>query len=151
MKLAAALQERADINGKMEELRERLNRSVLVQEGEIPVEDPTELKSQIDSLSKRLMFLIGAINKTNSLTKVGSSTITQLIAKKDVLTLKVGVYRDIIDTAASSTRRARNTEIKIQSVISVKDWQKEADEIAREIRIIDNSLQETNWNTELIE
>jgi hypothetical protein len=151
MKLAAALQERADINSKIEELRERLNRSVLVQEGETPVEDPKELKAQIDSLSKSLIFLIGAINKTNSLTKIGDSTITQLIAKKDVLTLKVGVYRDIIDTAASSTRRARGTEIKIQPVISVKDWQKEADEIAKEVRFIDNTLQETNWNTELIE
>ena len=93
MKLAAALQERADINSKIEELRERLNRSVLVQEGETPVEDPKELKAQIDSLSKSLIFLIGAINKTNSLTKIGDSTITQLIAKKDVLTLNYEIGR----------------------------------------------------------
>ena len=52
---------------------------------------------------------------------------------------------------SSNTDRARNTEIKIVSVINVKSWQKEADETAKEIRLIDNKIQETNWTTELIE
>ena len=36
-------------------------------------------------------------------------------------------------------------------VIDVKAWQKETDEIAKEIRLIDNKIQETNWTTELVE
>ena len=38
MKLAEALQERADLNCKIEELRKRINLSLLVQEGEEPPE-----------------------------------------------------------------------------------------------------------------
>ena len=38
MKLAEALQERADLNKKIEELRNRLNNCILVQEGEEPGE-----------------------------------------------------------------------------------------------------------------
>ena len=36
-------------------------------------------------------------------------------------------------------------------VIDVKAWQKETDLISKEIRLIDNKIQETNWTTELIE
>ena len=43
MKLAEALQERADLKKNIANLRERLERVVLVQEGERPVEDPQEL------------------------------------------------------------------------------------------------------------
>ncbi|MBQ9251399.1 MAG: hypothetical protein IJ188_05930 [Clostridia bacterium] len=48
MKLAEALQERADLNRTIKELRDRLDRVVLVQEGEKPVEDPVELLSELD-------------------------------------------------------------------------------------------------------
>ena len=40
MKLAEALQERADLNRNIEQLRSRLRNNVLVQEGEQPAEDP---------------------------------------------------------------------------------------------------------------
>lgn len=151
MKLAAALQERADINSKIEELRGRLNRNVLVQEGELPSEQPGDLKKELDSLIERLIYLVAAINKTNCNTKIGENTITELIAKKDAISLKLNVCRDIIYTAGDNTNRARSTEIKIKSVINVKDWQKEADEMAKKIRLIDNRLQETNWTVDLME
>ena len=41
MKLAEALQERADLNRKIDELRARLQNQALVQEGEKPAEDRT--------------------------------------------------------------------------------------------------------------
>ena len=40
MKLAEALQERADLNRNIEQLRDRLSRNSLVQEGEQPGENP---------------------------------------------------------------------------------------------------------------
>ena len=60
-------------------------------------------------------------------------------------------YRDTVYTGNSNTKRARNTEIKIMPAIDVKAWQKETDLISKEIRLIDNKIQETNWTTELIE
>ena len=46
---------------------------------------------------------------------------------------------------------ARNTEIKIKAAISVTDWQDEIDKMSKELRLLDNKLQENNWSTELIE
>lgn len=151
MKLAVALQERADLNLKIGDLKARINRNVLVQEGEKPTEDPKDLKKELDSCINRLEYLIAAINKTNCETKVDGKSITELLARKDALEVKSAAYRDIVYVGSSNTDRARNTEIKIVSVINVKSWQKEADETAKEIRLIDNKIQETNWTTELIE
>ena len=151
MKLAVALQERADLNIKIEDLKGRLNRNILVQEGEKPAEDPKDLKKELDSCINRLEYLIAAINKTNCETKVDGKSITELLARKDALQVKSSTYRDSVYVGSSNTDRARSTEIKIVPVIDVKSWQKEADETAKEIRLIDNKIQETNWTTELIE
>ena len=151
MKLAVALQERADLNIKIGDLKARINRNVLVQEGEKPTEDPKDLKKELDACINRLEYLIAAINKTNCETKVDGKSITELLARKDALEVKSAAYRDIVYVGSSNTDRARNTEIKIVSVINVKSWQKEADELSKEIRLIDNRIQETNWTTDLIE
>ncbi len=151
MKLAVALQERADLNIKIEDLKARVNRNVLVQEGEKPTENPKDLKKELDACIDRLEYLIAAINKTNCETTVDGKSITELLARKDALVLKASAYRDIVYVGSSNTDRARSTEIKILSVIDVKAWQKETDETAKEIRLIDNKIQETNWTTELIE
>ena len=49
MKLAEALQERADLNRNIEQLQSRLNNNVLVQEGEEPAEDPQKLKEMLEN------------------------------------------------------------------------------------------------------
>ena len=54
MKLAEALQERADLNTKISELRSRLYDNAVVQEGEKPAEDPSELLSELDKAAERL-------------------------------------------------------------------------------------------------
>lgn len=151
MKLAEALQERADLNRKIEQLKVRLSAYALVQEGEMPAEDPVELKKELDGVMERLAYLIEHINLTNAETMIDGKSLTSLIAKKDVLTLKIAVYRDTIRAASQTTYRARNSEIRIKSSISIKAWQKEIDTLSKELRVLDNSLQENNWKTELIE
>lgn len=151
MKLAEALQERADINRNIEQLKKRLNNNVLVQEGEKTAEEPGKLKRELDASIERLTYLIAHINQTNCETKVDGQTLTELIAKKDALLLKNSVYKDIVYTGSQTSYRARNTEIKIKSTISVTDWQAEIDKMAKELRLLDNKLQECNWNTDLIE
>lgn len=122
MKLAEALQERADLNRKIEQLKARLNNNVLVQDGEKPVEEPELLKQELDAAIARLSYLITQINLTNCETKVDGQTLTELIAQKDALTLKIHLYKDIVYTASQTAYRARNTEIKVKSAISVADW-----------------------------
>lgn len=151
MKLAEALQERADINRNIEQLRSRLNNNVLVQEGEQPAEEPEKLKRALDACIDRLTYLIAHINQTNCETRINGQSLTELIAKKDALSLKISAYKDVVYTGSQTSYRARNTEIKIKPAISVVDWQAEIDKMAKELRLLDNKLQESNWNTELIE
>lgn len=85
MKLAEALQERADINRNIEQMKNRLNNNVLVQEGEKPAEEPEKLKRELDASVERLAYLISRINLTNCRTEVDGQSLTELIAKKDAL------------------------------------------------------------------
>ena len=151
MKLAEALQERADLNRKIEQLKARLNNNVLVQEGETPAEEPEQLKQELDAAIARLSYLITRINLTNCTTKVDGKTLTELIAQKDALALKIHLYNDIVYKASQTVYRARNTEIKVKSAISVAEWQAEIDKMAKKLRLLDNRLQENNWTTELLE
>ena len=151
MRLAEALQERADLNKKLDELRRRLANNVLVQEGEEPAEDPAQLLKELDAAAERLEYLIAAINLTNCRTRANGMTLTEIIAKKDVLSLRLTAYRDLVYTAAQNTSRARGTEIRVRALLRASDLQKEADQMAARIRELDNLLQETNWKTRLIE
>ena len=83
MKLAEALQERADLNRNIEQLKNRLSSNALVQEGEQPVECPENLKQELDASISRLSYLIARINRTNCQTVVEGQTLTELIAQKD--------------------------------------------------------------------
>ena len=149
MKLAEALQERADLNSKMNELRSRLSNNATVQEGEAPAENPAELLSQLDECAARLEELIARINATNCATVTERGTLTELIAKRDCLTLLLSAYRNLVDEASCLAPRATRTEIKIVSAVDVKKLQKQADELAKELRLTDNLIQQSNWLTEL--
>ena len=65
MKLSEALIQRADVQKRVQELRGRLNASVLVQEGEQPPENPEVLFAELDRAFAQLTALIGQINRTN--------------------------------------------------------------------------------------
>ena len=149
MKLAEALQERADLNSKMNELRSRLSNNATVQEGEAPAENPAELLSQLDECAARLEELIARINATNCATVTERGTLTELIAKRDCLTLRLSAYRNLVDEASCLAPRATRTEHKIDSAGDVKKVQKQADELAKELRLTDNLIQQSNWLTEL--
>ena len=150
MKLAEALQERADLNRKLDELRDRLSNNVIVQEGETPPEDPNELLIQFDAAAARLEVLMARINLTNAATADGGETVTALIARKDALNQQVRTYRSVVNWASQTGHRARGTEIKVISAVDVRALQKKTDALAQELRRIDNRIQELNWKTELL-
>ena len=151
MKLAEALQERADLNRRIEQLRYRLNNNVLVQEGEKPLEDPAALLEELESSFTRLEWLIARINLTNCAVKVEGRSLTQLIARRDVLSLRADAYRRLVEEASQNTHRATRTEIKILSAVDVPALQRQADDASRELRLLDNTLQATNWTADLVE
>ncbi|WP_028520851.1 DIP1984 family protein [Ruminococcus flavefaciens] len=150
MKLAEALQERADLNRNIEQLRARLVNNAIVQENEKPAEDPKALIRELDSSVERLEELMHRINRTNCATVSDGRTITELIARKDALRVKISVYKDLVANASQTARRARMTEIKILSTVDVKKLQKQIDDMSKELRITDNTIQSLNWSTELL-
>ena len=150
MKLAEALQERADLNRGIEQLSSRLSSNALVQEGESTAEDPNELLKQLDAAVARLEELMARINLTNSKTVSDGVSITELIAKKDALRLKLNAYKTLVYEASQTARRASRTEIKVMSAVDVRKLQKTVDKLSAELRQTDNTIQALNWNTELL-
>lgn len=149
MKLAEALQERADLNRKIEQLKQRIITNAVVQEGESPAEDPNALLKELNRSIARLEELIASINLANCRTVVDGRTLTEMIAEKDCLTVKISAYRNLVSEASRLAQRAYRTEIKVLSTVNVKDIQAEIDRMSKELRLLDNTIQQTNWNTEL--
>lgn len=151
MKLAEALQERADLNKKISDLQGRLNQNSLVQEGEIPNEDPNVLMQELEAAIARLQQLIKDINLTNCATIVEGRSLTQIIAEKEGAIMRLSAYRALADSASTINYRARGSEIKMIATVNVSELQKTADTISKEIRTLDNLLQSTNWTVDLKE
>ena len=149
MKLAEALQERADLNRRISQLCSRLENNATVQEGETPAEDPAELLIELDACIARLQELMAAINLTNSRTLVEGRSLTELIAERDCLNLKLQSYRRVVDSASCLSQRAARTEIRILSTVDVRAIQKQVDDLSASLRRLDNTIQENNWRTEL--
>lgn len=150
MKLAEALQERADLDRRIHQLQQRLANNAVVQEGEAPAEDPKELLAELDGCMDDLEQLIARINLTNCRTMLEGKNLTECLARRDVLKWKLSAYREMANIASQVGHRATRTEIKLLSTVDVKDLQKQADQMARELRLLDNAVQAANWTTELI-
>ena len=149
MKLAEALQVRADLNRRIADLRSRLSANATVQEGEKPAEDPAELLPELDRCVKTLEERITQINLANCRTVVEGETVTALLARRDCLTAQIGAYRQLLDNASQTAYRARGTEIKVLSTVDVAALQKKVDAMSHQLRVLDNTIQQTNWTTDL--
>lgn len=150
MKLAEALQERADLNRRIQQLQQRLTNNALVQEGETPAEDPAELLAELDGCVGELERLIARINLTNCRVQVEGESLTALLARRDMLTVKLSSYRNLAQSASQLGHRGMRSEIKWLSTVNVRELQKQVDGLAKELRLLDNSIQAANWATDLI-
>ncbi|MCR5294182.1 MAG: DIP1984 family protein [Lachnospiraceae bacterium] len=149
MRLATALSERADLQVRIDQLAVRLSNNAKVQEGEKPSEDPADLLKELSSCMTRLEELITRINLTNSRAALDGVTLTEYIAKRDVLKQEIRILRDFLNEASSKVDRYSNKEIRILSTVDVAGLQKQLDERSKRLRELDDKLQEANWTTEL--
>jgi hypothetical protein len=152
MKLGEALTLRSQLLARIAQTRERLKNSALVQEGEKPPEDPEALLSEFEAMASDLERLIAQINRTNLATELASGqTLTEALARRDVLSLRQTVLRQVAEVAGERQQRYGRAEIRILATIDVGRLRKQADDLARERRELDAAIQETNWSTELVE
>ena len=150
MKLAEALQTRSDLNREIEQLKSRIYNNALVQEGEQPNEEPEELLKELVKSVNSLEELMVRINTTNCKSLVENKSLTELIARRDCLKIKIQAYKQLVDAASSNTQRATRTEIKILPTVKVRDIQKKVDRLSKELRLVDNKIQQANWNIDLL-
>ena len=151
MKLAQALILRSDTQKRIEQLKVRLLSNAKTQENESPSEDPKILLKELDKLTSELFTLICSINLTNSSAKFDSISLTEMIAKKDALTLKANALREFATSASQKVDLYSNSEIKILSTVDVSALQKQVDALSKEIRELEMKLQEANWSVDLVE
>ncbi len=152
MKLAEALVLRADVQKRIAQMRERLRQSALVQEGEQPPEDPKELLTELDQLLNQLRDLVARINRTNFQTMLSEGkSLTDALAQRDVLSMRYSIISGLADTASTRIERYGRAEIRRISTVDVAGLRRQLDEVARERRELDTSIQATNWATDLSE
>ncbi len=151
MKIAEALQERKDLQRKIQQLSSRISSSALVQEGETPLENPQNLIEELNKSVDRLNYLIKAINITNGSISVNGKRIIEIISELSTLKIKLDIYRTIANEASRINERVSGTEIKLVCAISVEDLRKQIDAMEEQYRTLDNTLQQSNWLYDLIE
>jgi len=149
MKLAEALNLRADLQKRIAQLKERLNNNVKVQEGDSPAEDPAALFSELDDSLLQLKEIISRINRTNLETLVEGRSLTDLIAEKDTLSLKISTLREVLGNANVRSDRYSRNEIKFVRTIDIAKLQKQIDDLSKQLRELDVKLQQANWSTDL--
>jgi len=152
MKLAEGLVLRADTKKRIEQLRERLKSSALVQDGEEPPENPLELFTELKRLLEQMTTLIQRINRTNlQVTLPDGKTLTDALAERDTLSLYFSVLEATATAATPKFDRMNRSEIKKVATVKVADLRRQTDEIARQRRELDTLIQSTNWTTDLLD
>jgi hypothetical protein len=149
MKLAEALNQRADLQKRIAQLRERLSNNVKVQEGDQPAENPNDLFKELEGSLKQLKDLIVSINRTNQETIWEGKTLTEMIAEKDVLSMHLGTLRATLEAANVRSDRFSRNEIKFVRTVDVNALQKKVDDLSKELRELDSRLQQANWMTDI--
>ena len=149
MKLAEALILRADLQTRLEQIRERLTANALVQEGEKPAEDPEELLKELEDTTKHLEEMITRINLTNAATIQNGESLTAMLAKRECLMQKISVMRSLLSSASHTVMRGSRMEVKIFSTVPVAELRKKTDQLSVELRTLDTAIQSANWTVEL--
>jgi hypothetical protein len=154
MKLAEALALRADAARRAEQLRSRITASARYQEGELPAEDAAALLTESGAVLDELESLIRRINRTNAATAVDGGTLTDALARRDVLRLRHSVISSAADAAAGDGQRGfrqLRSELKMIPALPVADLRRQADDLARRLREVDTLIQRINWEADLLD
>ncbi|WP_329621373.1 DIP1984 family protein [Streptomyces sp. NBC_01255] len=156
MKLAEALALRADAARRVEQLRARVVSSARHQEGEEPAENAGSLLAEAGEVLDELEGLIRRINLTNAHVVIdGGGTLTDALARRDVLRLRHAVITDAADAAAGRDRhggvRQLRSELRMLATLPVGELRAQADVLAREIRETDVLIQRSNWEVDLLD
>jgi len=143
MKLAEALNLRADAQRKLSELNQCLRKNAQVQNGEKPAEDPKELPAEYEAVLDEYSSLVKRINKTNSGVEFeAGKCLAEAIVERDRISSKKNAYSNLKSAATLQQDRYSRNEIKFVSTV---------DMLAKEYRKLDSRIQQLNWKICLLD
>lgn len=154
MKLAEGLALRADARRRVEQMRARIAASARYQEGEEPAEDAAALLVEAEAALDELQAMIRRVNRTNAATDLGGDgTMTDALARRDVLRLRHGLLGDSADVASGGGHgyRQLRSELRRLAALPVAELRSRADRVARDVRELDVRIQRANWEVDLLD
>lgn len=152
MKIAEALSLRTDARRRVDQLRARITANARYQEGEEPTESSADLLVDAERTLDELESWIGRINRTNAAVDLGADgTMTDALARRDVLRLRHALLTSAADAAAGTGFRQLRSELRQLTSLPVRELRSRADDVARELRELDVRIQQANWTHDLAE
>lgn len=163
MRLSEALSLRKDVQRRIEQLRERAAVNAVVQEGETPAEDPNALLREARENVTTWQSLVQQINLTNAVTLMEDGTpLTAAIAQRDALKLHYSILTKVANAASPTStedrhyrhplmKRAMRSELRDVPQVDVTELRRQADDVARQFRELDQRIQVVNFTRDLIE
>ena len=150
MKLAEALLQRADLQTRLAELSQRLQKNAVHQEGEPPQEDCAALLADYRQTQKALTALIVRINLANYRVQLADGTaLVAALAQRDSLRQEHRMLQTLADSASGTGTRYSRSEIRLLAAVNVSELRTQANELAKRFRELDVAIQQANWNEEL--
>jgi hypothetical protein len=155
MKLGEALALRADLQKRMNRVRELLLQNATVQEGDTPVVSAAALLEEYRQLTREHEELVRRINRTNVGAEVAlaeeSLSLADAVVRRERLAREAGVLREVASQATPSRNRFLRTEVKHVPVVDVAGLLAQADALSKEHRELDSRVQQANWEVELVD
>ena len=150
MKLAEALMERADLQRRLVQVKQRMQQNALYQEGDAPAESVAELLAEYRRCAERLETLVVAINRSNQqIVLADGMPMLEALARRERLQHEHAILSALCEAAMPDNSRYSRSELRSLSAVNISEVRKEADKIAQRCRELDIQIQQANWSQDL--
>lgn len=145
MKLAELLKERSALQDRADDLAQRVYDNARLVEGDTPSEDPAKLIEEIDHCYAELERVVSRINHANSSARgPEGDSLADLLLRRELLGRRLHVRKQAADRA-SKRNEFRDQGVLHKRHVDVSQLRKEADELGKQYRELDNQIQSLNW------
>lgn len=151
MKLAEALNLRSTLIKEISELKNRLEGSVKIEEGEEPIDSAEELLSELDPKIEQLHRLVYQINLTNSRTFDKGKSITELLAERDALATRTEILNRCLRRLTERNSRYRTDEVRFIRTVDPDFLRDRFNKEAAKLRQLNLRIQMLGWTHDLLE
>lgn len=151
MKIAKALSELKRLKGRLSQLFALSIDNQYHPEQETPEFSTAELLGEWDEVQSEVRKLSLAVQRTNQRVKIESGkTLAEAILTMADLRSRAAQYERIIK-AKPENKYMRDEKVIYAAAVPVPELVEELNRTAKEIRRIDEEIQEANWRHELLE